>query len=136
MVWTGPLEDRILIRELLDSYADAVSQRDAEAWGATWAEDSVWSLPVVEGMSEIRGKANIVAAWKQAMELFPFVQMIAVPGSIDIQGDRAYMRSYTAEVAVRDGKEIRPRGQYDDVCVKQNGKWLFEKRVFTVLYGE
>lgn len=136
MVWTGSLEDRILIRELIDSYSDAVTQRDAEAWGATWAEDAVWSLPVVEGMTEIRGRDNIVAAWVEAMKLFPFVQMTGFPGSIDIQGDKAYVRSYTAEVAVRDGKEIRPRGEYEDVCVKQNGKWLFQKRIFKVLYGE
>lgn len=137
MVWTGSLEDRMLIRELIDSYSDAVTQRDTEAWAETWAEDSVWSLPVVDGMSDIKGKANIVAAWVEAMKLFPFVQMTGTPGSIDIQGDRAYVRSYTAEVAVRStGEELRPRGQYEDVCVKQNGKWLFESRKFKVLYGE
>ncbi len=40
MAFTGPLEDRILIRELLDTYAHGVMTRDAEVWAATWAEDA------------------------------------------------------------------------------------------------
>jgi ketosteroid isomerase-like protein len=138
MAWNGDPTDRQLIRELIEAYSDAVTQRDAEAWGATWAEDSIWRLPHMgEGLSEIKGRANIVAAWIEAMKLFPFVQMTGTPGRIDIQGDRALVRSYTAEVATTaSGEEIRPRGQYEDICVKQNGEWLFESRTFTVLHGE
>jgi hypothetical protein len=32
---TGPAEDRLAIRELLETYADAVCRRDADDWGAT-----------------------------------------------------------------------------------------------------
>jgi hypothetical protein len=47
------------------------------------------------------------------------------------------MRSYTDEVAVmQDGTELRPRGQYDDECVKVDGEWKFSRRVFKVLHGE
>lgn len=136
MPYSGPLDDRELIRELLERYCDAVNQRDADAWGATWAEHSAWLLPHL-GLDGITGRTNIVNAWLEAMKLFPFVNMMAQAGSIEVDGNRAVMRSYTAEVAVmQDGKEIRPRGQYDDVCVKQNGTWLFERRKFTVLHGE
>ncbi len=136
MPHTGTLEDRELIRELLERYCDAVNQRDAEAWGATWAEDGVWELPHLE-MEGITGRTAIVESWVEAMKLFPFVNMMAQAGSIEVDGDRASMRSYTAEVAVmQDGKEIRPRGQYDDVCVRRDGRWLFAHRKFTVLHGE
>lgn len=136
MPFTGPLEDREQIRELLVSYCDAVNQRDAEAWGATWAEDSVWELPHLD-IAGITGRKAIVESWIEAMKMFPFVNMMAQAGSIEVDGERAMMRSYTAEVAVmEDGKEIRPRGQYDDVCVKQGGKWVFAHRKFTVLHGE
>ena len=38
--------------------------------------------------------------------------------------------SYTDEVAVmQDGTELRPRGQYDDECVKVSGEWKFSRRV-------
>jgi len=136
MPFSGPLEDREQIRELLYSYCDAVNQRDAEAWGRTWAEDSEWQLPHLD-IQGIQGREAIVASWLEAMELFPFVHMMAQAGSIEVTGDRAVMRSYTAEVAVMgDGKEIRPRGQYDDVCVREGGRWLFSRRKFTVLHGE
>ena len=43
MPFTGPAEDRLAIRELVDSYGDAVYRHDAQAWGANWAEDAVWN---------------------------------------------------------------------------------------------
>lgn len=133
----GTVEDRLAVRELLEQYADAVNQRDAKSWGDTWAEDSEWSLPVVPGMEAVKGKQNIVNAWEESMKLFPFVHMIAIVGELRFEGDRCVCRSYTAEVAVtKDGEEIRPRGQYDDVIIKENGEWKFQKRVFRVLYGE
>ena len=88
-------------------------------------------------MEGLKGRDTIVASWLEAMKMFPFVNMMAMPGFISIEGDQASMRSYTDEVAVmQDGTEIRPRGQYDDECVKVNGAWLFSRRVFKVLHGE
>lgn len=134
---TGSTEDRLAIRELLEHYADAVNQRDAKAWAATWTEDSEWNLPVVPGMESVKGKATILAAWVESMKLFPFVHMVCSPGHIEVNGDRATMRSYTAEVAVmQNGEEIRPRGQYNDELVKINGEWLFKRRAFRSLHGE
>ena len=54
MPFSGPLDDRQLISELIADYRDAVNQRDDVAWGATWAEDAVWSLPFL-GLDGIRG---------------------------------------------------------------------------------
>lgn len=137
MATKGTVEDRLAIRELLEQYADGVNQRSAEIWGATWTEDSEWNLPVVPGMEEVKGRQKIVDGWLESMKLFPFVHMVATPGELRFDGDTCYARTYTAEVAVmQDGTEIRPRGQYDDVIVKENGEWLFKKRSFQVLHGE
>ena len=88
-------------------------------------------------MKGITGRDNIIAAWVEAMKLFPFVNMMAQPGYISVTGDSATMRSYTNEVAVmQDGTELRPRGQYDDECVRVDGEWKFSRRVFKVLHGE
>jgi len=134
---TGPTDDRLAIRELIEHYCNAVNQRDAALWGANWAEDSEWNLPVVPGMESVKGKAAIAAAWVDSMKLFPFVNMMAMPGTIRIEGDVAHVRSYTSEVAVmQDGTELRPRGQYDDVVVKKAGRWLFQRRSFQALHGE
>lgn len=88
-------------------------------------------------MAGLKGRETIVASWLEAMKMFPFVNMMAMPGVINVEGDRATMRSYTDEVAVtQDGTELRPRGQYDDECVKVAGEWKFSRRVFSVLHGE
>lgn len=127
--------DRLAIRELLERYCDGVNQRDADIWGSTWAEHSVWELPHL-AMS-LQGRDNIVAAWLEAMKLFPFVNMLAQPASIEVDGDKATMRSYTTEVAVmQDGTEIRPLGEYYDECVREGGEWKFSVRKFRVMHGE
>ena len=129
-------QDQLAIRALLERYCDGVNQRDAEIWGSTWAEDAVWELPHLD-MAGITGREEIVAAWLEAMKLFPFVNMMAHPGFIEVSGDRAVMRSYTSEVAVmQDGSEIAPRGEYEDECVRVNGEWKFSLRRFKVLHGE
>lgn len=128
--------DQLAIRAVLDRYCDGVNQRDADIWGSTWAEDAIWELPHLE-MEGLRGRDTIVSAWKEAMTLFPFVNMMAQPGYIHVDGDRATMRSYTTEVAVtQDGSEIRPRGEYYDELVRENGEWKFSLRKFKVLHGE
>ena len=137
MAFSGPIEDRLAIRELMDIYADAVNQRDAELWGSTWAEGSSWKLPVIPGMENVAGKENIVAAWNAGMAMFPFIFMSISVGDIQVNGDTATARAYTTEVGTTlDGTEIRPRGQYDDKLIKVDGEWLFIERIFNSLYGE
>ena len=45
MLSQGPIEDRLQIRELIDSYNNAVMRFDGETWASNWAEDGVWHLP-------------------------------------------------------------------------------------------
>lgn len=131
MPFTGPLEDRVAIRELLEAYSDAVCCNDPAAWGATWAEDSVWELPDYPQFGTVKGRGPIVEMWKAAMSHYPGIIFVATPGSIEVQGDTAVVRSYTSEVYTdAAGVAKRDRGRYEDVVVKRGGKWLFQKRVF------
>lgn len=136
MPFTGPAEDRLALRELLDIYADAVTRHDAEAWGATWAEDAEWSLPDYPELGTTRGRPAIVAMWIEAMKNYPGIMFEAWPGSIEIDGDRAVMRSYTSEVYDQDGVTKRDRGVYEDVCVKIEGRWLFRSRSFRNIHRQ
>lgn len=130
MPYSGPLEDRLAIRELLETYADAVVRRDAADWGATWAQDAEWSLPDYPELGTTRGREAIVAMWVEAMKSYPGILFQAWPGSIEVDGDTARMRSYTAEVYDQDGHTLRDRGVYEDTCVKEGGRWLFKSRSF------
>lgn len=136
MPYSGPFEDRLAIRELLETYADAVTRRDAEAWGATWAEDAQWSLPDYPQIGTTVGRDAIVAMWIEAMKAFPGIMFEAWPGSIEVEGDHAVVRSYTAEVYDQDGITVRDRGLYHDLCVKLDGRWLFKSRTFRNIHRQ
>ncbi len=133
MTYTGPLEDRVAIRELLETYGDAVNQRDAKVWGATWTEDGSWTLPEME---TVEGRAKIVEMWTTAMSHFPGVVFLVTPGTIEIDGNTARMRSYTSEVYddPATGQTRRDHGQYDDELVKIGGDWKFKSRRFRHLH--
>ncbi|PEQ14436.1 DUF4440 domain-containing protein [Novosphingobium sp. PC22D] len=136
MTYSGPIEDRIAIRELLETYADAVTRRDPDAWGATWADDGEWSLPDYPELGTTRGREAIVAMWVEAMKSYPGIMFEAWPGSIEVDGDRATLRSYTAEVYDQDGTTFRDRGLYEDTCVKVGGRWLFKSRSFRNIHRQ
>jgi ketosteroid isomerase-like protein len=130
MAFTGPLEDRVAIRELIDSYSDAVNRVDAGAWGECWAEDSMWEMPDYPEWGRKEGRGNIVALWIEAMKTVPGLIMIANPGSIEVNGNEARVVTYTSEVYDQGGVTKRDRGRYNDICVKRNGRWLFKARSF------
>lgn len=136
MPFTGPAEDRLAIRELLDAYADAVTRCNVAAWGATWAEDGEWSLPDYPEIGTTKGRDAIVAMWVEAMKAYPGIMFEAWPGSIEVDGDHAAVRSYTAEVYDQDGVTLRDRGAYEDTCVKRDGHWLFKSRSFRNIHRQ
>jgi len=134
MISRGPLEDRLAIRELVESYNDAVMRSDAEAWGANWAEDATWSLP---GMGPVTGRAQIVAAWQQAMSAFSFVGFFASAGPMTVDGDHAHATWYQQEfLHQKDGVKRAITGRYEDDYVKRAGRWYFRQRVYQVLNAE
>lgn len=136
MAFTGPAEDRLAIRELLEVYADAVTRCDADTWGSCWADDAQWSMPDYPEFGTTNGKPAIVAMWVEAMKHFPGLMFEAWPGSIEIDGDTARMRSYTSEIYDQEGATKRDRGVYEDVCVKIDGKWLFKSRIFRNIHRQ
>jgi uncharacterized protein (TIGR02246 family) len=133
MAFEGPLEDRIAIRELVDSYGDAVFRKDPARWIATWCEEGEWSLPGFQ----VAGKAQIEAAWLQAMGAFSLAAFFANLGSIRVQGDRAEATVYTQEILVQaDGAVRRIIGVYDDELLKRDGGWLFRRRAYRILHDQ
>jgi ketosteroid isomerase-like protein len=134
MLSSGPVEDRLAIRELVESYNDAVMRFDAEAWADNWADDAIWSLP---GVGEVTGKGAIVATWKRAMSAFEFVGFFASAGPIVVTGASATGTWYQQEfLHQKDGAKRAVTGRYQDEYVKRGGRWYFTKRVYAVLKME
>ncbi len=134
MISSGALEDRCLIRELVESYNDAVMRFDGEAWGENWTEDAVWHLP---GAGDVSGRDAIVTVWHGAMSAFSFVGFFASAGPIHVSGDTATATWYQQEfLHGKDGSERKVTGRYEDDYVKVEGRWYFKRRVYEVLNSQ
>lgn len=133
MAFAGSPEDRLAIRELLETYADAVARNDAADWGATWSDDEpAWIFGGDGPGVRIDGKDQIVAAWRQRMARYAWISFRVSPGAIGIDRDRATARSYTMEtLGLADGRRLQVFGRYDDDLVRVTAGWRFRMRHFT-----
>lgn len=126
-MFSGPMEDRLAIRELNEVYGDGVVRNDPETWGSVWTEDAEWDFM---GM-ELSGRAAIVELWNKAMSNFDAVSFQCVPAAIEVDGDRATARCQTQEVLKgKDGTTRMLGGLYTDELVKRDGAWLYSKRAW------
>lgn len=133
MSFTGPLEDRIAIRELHGTYADTAFGSDMQGWLDCWTDDCVWVTP----LGEVRGKARMAEQWGKIGDSFGMIAFFAVVGAIEIDGDRATARSYVREIAtMHDGGLYKVVGRYDDELVRENGAWRFSRRAYSALIRE
>lgn len=134
--FTGPIEDRIAIRELLETYADAVNRCDEELWASLWVEDCYWDLSHYPELGIVNGKQAVVELWRGAMPAYPKLSFIVGIGSIRVEGDAAEARSYISEVYEEPGtgKDKRARAQYSDRLVKRNGQWFLQSRAFRIIH--
>ncbi len=128
---SDPSQAELAIRALEARYCDAVNRRDAEAWSATWAQDSQWTLL---GRT-INGRAGIRAAWQTAMDSYPMVFHMPVTGLVTLRGEHALCRWYIHEF-VRDqkGNALQFMGVYNDTCVPYGDAWVFKSRRFDIIY--
>jgi ketosteroid isomerase-like protein len=134
MSFVGPVEDRLAIRELVDSYGDAVCRHDVAAWGANWTEDAVWNLNLPD-LPKVEGRKAIVDLWVRAMDMYEWVLMSSKPGEIVVSGDRATGRFFTWEVTrLKTREEQRINGRYEDTYVKISGRWYFKTRTYKMLH--
>ena len=134
--FSGPLEDRIAIREVLESYADAVNRVDEALWASLWVEDCHWDLSHYPELGIVSGKEAVVGLWRDAMPHYPKLGFMITIGSILVDGDRAQARTYISEVYEEPGtgKDKRARARYDDVLVKRGGEWYLKERRFNIMH--
>ena len=132
---TNNVADELEIRQLVALYADAVNRVDKDQWAGTWAEDSAWSLP---GLGDVSGKEAIVNLWEQAMGGFEFVAQLVYHGTLFIDGDTGTGRWYLSEHLRPAGttEGVFNIGSYADEYQRCDGRWLFARRNYSVLYND
>ena len=128
--FSGPLTDRVEIRELYETYVDAVAMNDAELWASTWVDDCVWHI----AGQTTEGKDETVALWKQFMDSFSRALFSGFIGSVAIDDDTATGRYHTVEeLWPNTGGVQRLQGRYADEMVRRDGRWLFKSRTYIVV---
>lgn len=133
MTNSGPMEDRLLIRELFGLYGDASCKGDGAAWLATFADDCEWN----SHMFNRKGKADLREQWDQLWQAFDKLGFLSEIGWIAVDGDTARASSQAREIIrLKDGGLFKLIGHYDDYLVRENGQWLFSRRNYQPLVLE
>jgi uncharacterized protein (TIGR02246 family) len=125
-------EDRLAVIDLIARYAECVDTADVEGYAQLFAPDAVveHSGGVVRGRDEIRAWVSGLA---REDRIGPRSQLKHVMGLPAIRGDdqRCTARTYILIPRQMEAGDISIRlaGAYRDDIVKQDGRWLFAKRV-------
>lgn len=133
MPFTGPIEDRLAIRDLYDAYADASIRGDREDWLACWSDDAHWWTHYFEQ----RGKDALGTQYDQLMAAVKQTIFTGQVCSIEVTGDSARCRALCSErLLMGDIGQHLLTGFYHDELVREQGRWLFSSRVYKVLTEE
>ena len=133
MANSGPMEDRLLIRELFGLYGDASCRGDADAWLALFAEDCEWNSHIFNR----KGKGDLREQWDELWANFAELGFLSEIGWIAVDGDTARASSQAREVIrLKDGGLFKLIGHYDDHLVRENGEWRFARRNYRPLVVE
>lgn len=127
------LEDREQILELMAAYGATLDRRDFAAFGKLFAEDAEYG----SGPGAARGREAIQAQLERIIGSNP--SNLPAPNfhlffnpSIHIEGDTASATSlgaYTAPDAASSSTRMVFFVSYADTLVKQEGRWVFQRRV-------
>ena len=133
MPFTGPIEDRMLIRERMSAYAESMFSQDLEGWLSHFTEDVAWRF----GASTMNGREELKASWPNLWTPLRAMGYFTEVGSIEVDGDRAKAKCYSRQIMFRkDGTVVKMVGLYTDELVKRDGEWLFAAREFTMIGQE
>ena len=118
------VEDRFAILDLCSVYNYTVDQADGDGWAATFTEDGVFHGPA--GHAE--GREALSAFCGQLAEAFPGGMHFTDNHLFEIDGDTCQHKCFLDfKVPSAEGVSSTLLG-YEDVVVKVDGEWLFQRR--------
>ena len=132
MPFTGPLEDRIAIREMYDTYADGANRMDRDTWLSVWAEDGVWKTHYFE----VAGRAAIAGQYDALMAPVTATTFLSQICSIEIDGDIAKASVIGQERLMMPGGSFRLTGLNQDRLVRRGRRWQILRRDYHVSIEE
>ena len=127
---SSTLEDEKAIRDLISRYCfvvDGVPGRDADAFTAMFTEDGAWNSASLG--RRIEGGKKLHDFISEVYRGDAKYRHLIANAIISIDGDCASAHSYVHVSNLATGTPVCFMiSFYDDVLVKQKGKWLFKER--------
>jgi ketosteroid isomerase-like protein len=128
---TRELADRIAIRECIDRFSTAMTQRDLSAIAPLFLTDGSWGADAP--LDFVMTGADVIAgAMEQNAGVFEFSMHMVHSVVIDLDGDRASARTVLQErTNKRDGSGgMLFQGIYHDELHRTQAGWRFASRRF------
>ena len=126
------LEDAEQIRQLNLEYRRVLDARDLEAYGRLFTEDGEW----LGGTGYGQGPAGITAMLTERLagnpaSPGPTSWHLVTESGVDVRGDWATGTVTWALIQRGDGDQpvMRLLGHYDDVYVRERGRWRYRRRI-------
>jgi hypothetical protein len=137
----GEIEDRIAIKNLVDTFSILADQKETEKQTLLFAEDAVSETYVSEALvSSLKGWKQIGDAFANFLARFETVYHINGQQTINLNGDIASGISYCAVtlIGIENGKKFSTSigAFYEDKYVRQNNQWLIAHRKATFAWQE
>src|SRR5207244_1681404 len=126
------LEDAAQIRQLNLEYRRHLDARDLDAYGRLFAADGEW----LGGTGYGQGPAGITAMLTERLAgnpgpPGPTSWHLVTESGVDVRGDWATGTVTWALIQRGDGDKpvMRLLGHYDDVYVREHGRWRYRRRI-------
>jgi hypothetical protein len=129
------IEDEKAIGDLIVQYGLSLDRKDFSGYSDLFAKEGEWSGQL-SGRTSIKGPENIRAAMEKnfaerSYDPDHITNLHLVSNvKIDLDGDRATGYSRWTVVSRNDKDEpyVRLSGRYDDVFIREDGRWKFLSR--------
>lgn len=124
------IEDELAISQLRGRYCHLLDDMEWDAFVDLFTDDGVF-----EGLNKVQGKPAIMKFFSQDVpKVAERFWHFCTNGTIDIDGDVATGRISMEYISVSNGVSYVSAGHYDDICVRDGGKWKFKSRKITFYF--
>ncbi len=127
--------DESLIRNTIARFADSATRCDYEMFRSVWAEDGEFIIGNAPHGQHSKGADENVVLLRKLRSGKEFFVQFALPGVIEIDGDRASTRTFVHEAARGPGEKY-----YRNHCIafdqlqRAGGDWVFKTRSFQYIW--
>ncbi len=116
-------DEKMAIRQAVESYVAAFNAADAKALAAMWSPDAVYTNPI-SGV-QVVGRDAIEQQFTSIFADSKDAQLEATTNSIDFISPGVAVESGSAKVL--EGDQVLEASEYTAVYVKRDGKWLLDR---------